>query len=65
MRLLCGQVDGLVSGNEADVNLLADWLEGSELQHTLTRLHEAELRVDDAQRVVTAMKAAVARILNG
>jgi len=65
IQLLYGQVDGLVGGNESDVLVLADWLKGSELEHVLAELGEAEKRVEDAQRVVSAMKKKMARILNG
>ena len=65
LSILAGSAAGIVSGNEAEVQLAASWLKGSGVERCLRELHEAEQSLETAKRGVTRAKQSVAQALRG
>jgi len=63
--IMGGDTAGIVSGNEPEVRLVAEWLKGSDVERSLEALHEAERHLDAAKRAVARAKQAVAQSLRG
>ena len=63
LSILAGSTANIVSGNEPEVQLVAAWLKGSDVERCLHALHEAEQNLEAAKRGVTRAKQAVAQAL--
>lgn len=64
LNILAGDASSLVSGNEADIATVREWLEGSDVQKYIEAVHMAERDLWTAQAKFRAAKKALARALN-
>lgn len=65
LQILYGVLDGIVSGNEADVATVASWLPGSKVERALLEVEQAEQKVEEAKKAVSVAKKQLNRILEG
>ena len=65
IRILNGMRDGIVSGNESDVDTVASWLPGTYLGETLQALSIAEEQFEAAQNELKRIKKQLDRALIG
>jgi hypothetical protein len=63
MRILDGDTEGIVSGNETEVAKAASWLAGSNVEAAMLELRASETRLEAAQKEVSALKKKLARAL--
>lgn len=63
LRILSGDTEGIVSGNEQEVVKVVDWLAGTDVAAALVELNDAELRFEVAKRNVSFAKKKLARSL--
>lgn len=63
LRILSGETDGIVSGNEKDVSIVQSWLKGTDVETALNDLAQAERRFDEAKRELDRSKKRLARAL--
>lgn len=62
-RILGGLLDGIVSENIKDVEIVKSWLDGSDVEKALDELHEAENELEKMKKKVSALKKKLARTL--
>lgn len=62
-RIIEGSDEGIVSGNENDVDKVATWLPGSDVEAALGAVRNAEDRLETAKKEVAASKKKLARTL--
>ncbi len=63
INIFTGITDGIVSGNEADVQTVMLWLKGSDVEQALKEVQEAEERLDEAKKRLNGLKKKLARAL--
>jgi hypothetical protein len=63
LRILSGETDGIVSGNETDVPTVQLWLMGTDVETALNDFVQAERRFDDAKKELDKSKKKLARAL--
>ena len=63
LNILSGLAKGIVSNNEQDVEIVAGWLEGSDIESALKDLGEAEEAMKKAKSKVSALKKMLAKAL--
>lgn len=59
--ILGGSIAGIVSGNEADVQIVASWLPGSDVDAALNAVMGAEEKADLAKRKLSNAKKLLAK----
>jgi len=59
-NILGGIADGIVSGNELEVNIVASWLSGTDVEVALNEVMDAEQRFERAKRELSAAKKRLA-----
>lgn len=65
MRILEGNVEGIVSCKEEDVKHVASWFAGSNIASALLGLRAAEARLAIAQKELSMNKKRLAKVLEG
>jgi len=63
LNILKGLTQGIVSGNEAEVATVDEWLKGTDVELALQRLHEAEQDPITAPDVLHKLKKKLAKAL--
>ncbi|MEI6972391.1 MAG: SWIM zinc finger family protein [bacterium] len=63
LRILSGETEGIVSGNERDVITVQSWLKGTDVETALNDVAQAERRFDEAKRELDKSKKKLARAL--
>lgn len=63
LRILSGETDGIVSGNEKDVLIVKSWLNGTDVESALNGLADAQSRFDEAKKELEKCKKNLARAL--
>ncbi|MCG8408924.1 MAG: SWIM zinc finger family protein, partial [Phycisphaerales bacterium] len=64
MALLAGDITNLTSGNSDDVQILADWSVGTDVEQALRELEIADQAASTANKRLKAAKKALARAMN-
>jgi uncharacterized Zn finger protein len=63
LNIFQGATEGIVSGNETEVQVVVAWLKGSDVERALQQVREAESRLEDAKKQLNGSKKALARVL--
>jgi hypothetical protein len=63
LRILDGKKDGILSGNEADVQTVVSWLKGTDVEIALHNVKNAELKYESAKTELALSKKILARSL--
>ncbi len=63
IKILSGITDGIVSGNEAEVQIAISWVSGSDLELALNSFADAEKQFEKAKLSFSAAKKRLARVL--
>ena len=63
LNILSGIPKGIVSNNEEDVEVVAEWLKGSDVESALKELGEAEEALKKAKSKVSTLKKFLAKAL--
>ena len=63
INILYGCIDNIVSGNEDDVLIVANWLPGSDVEEALNQVKMAEDNVVEAKKKLKVYKKTLARAL--
>lgn len=63
VRILRGNSDGIVSGNENQVSEVSSWLTGSDVETALNELDLAEVEFEKAKLLLSEAKKKVAKAL--
>lgn len=61
IKILCGISQGIVSGNEANVQVVMSWLLGTDVEAALLAVLDAEKRCEEAKKELSAAKKQLAR----
>jgi uncharacterized Zn finger protein len=61
-RILSGEAEGIVSGNEKDVSMVEGWLPGSDVERAMREVALAERRLEEAKKAVTSAKKILATV---
>ena len=61
IRILAGITQGIVSGNEAEVQVVASWLQGTDIEVALNGLIDAEEQYERAKLELAGAKKRLAR----
>lgn len=64
IRILQGNADSVVSNNKEQVNEVASWLEGSDVEKALTELRNAEASFEKAKAHLAACKRMLGKSLS-
>ena len=64
-RIMAGEKCGIVSSNLDEVETVAAWIPGSDIERALRELHSAEERFDLAKQSLSNAKRALARAMRG
>ncbi len=64
INILDGSTDGIVSGNESDVQTIMSWLKGSDVERVLKQVREAEEKLEVAKKQLNGFKKKLARALS-
>lgn len=62
-RIIEGSDEGIVSGNESEVAKIVSWLSGSDVETALNNVRDAEERLENAKKELSAHKKKLARAL--
>ncbi len=62
-RILAGSIEGIVSENVNDVEIVKSWVRGSDVEKALDELHQAETELEKMKKKVSALKKKLARTL--
>ncbi len=62
-RILAGSNEGIVSDNINDVDIVKNWVKGSDVEKALDELHQAETDLEKMKKKVSALKKKLARTL--
>jgi uncharacterized Zn finger protein len=60
LNILGGITEGIVSGNEADVEIVASWLSGTDVEAALNAVMDAEEKYEAAKRELSSAKKRLA-----
>lgn len=63
IRILEGNDEGVVSGNQTEVATIASWLSGTDVELVFKQLREAEHRFEEAKGEVSTLKKKFAKAL--
>ena len=63
IRILAGSIDGIVSENIKDVEIVKSWVIGSDVEKALDELRQAETELEKMKRKVSALKKKLGRTL--
>lgn len=63
LEILTGKSKSIVSGNEADMEVVVSWLPDSDVEAVMVELAEAEVNLAAAKTVVSGLKKKLARTL--
>ena len=61
INILSGSTKGIVSDNASDVNVITEWLSGSDGEQALSDFKEAEWIYDEAKKRFSSVKKKLAR----
>jgi hypothetical protein len=61
INILCGSSQGIVSGNEANVQVVMSWLPGTDVETALLAILDAERQCEKANKELSAAKKRLAR----
>jgi len=61
--IMAGRTDAIVSGNIAEVETVAAWLPGSDIERAIQEVRSAEDRLETAKRDLSSAKRALARAM--
>ena len=61
INILCGSSQGIVSGNEADVQIVTSWLPGTDVETAMLTILDAEKQCEKAKKELSAAKKRLAR----
>lgn len=61
MNILCGITSGIVSGNEAKVQVVTSWLPGTDVEVALSAVIDAEKQYEKAKLELSSAKKRLAR----
>lgn len=62
-RILAGSNEGIVSDNINDVDIVKNWVKGSDVEKALDEMHQAEADLEKMKKKVSALKKKLARTL--
>jgi len=65
LRILNGETEGIVSGNEVEVSIVTSWLVGTDVENALKIFHEMEEQLELAKRNFTISKKRLTHALMG
>jgi hypothetical protein len=65
IRILCGITHGIVSGNEAKVQVVTSWLPGTNVEFALSAVIDAEKQYERAKSDLSAAKGRLAKAFMG
>jgi hypothetical protein len=60
LNILGGITEGIVSGNETDVEIVASWLSGTDVETAMNAVMDAEEKYEAAKRELSAAKKRLA-----
>lgn len=63
INILNGIVDGIVSGNESEVQTILLWLKGTDVELALKQVQEAEENLEETKKQLNGFKKKLARAL--
>ena len=63
LNILNGIIDGIVSGNESEVQTVMLWLKGTDVEKALKQVREAEEKLEETKKQLNAFKKILARSL--
>lgn len=63
VRLLIGDTTGVVGGDTDEVETVASWLGGSDIEQAMQEVRQAEAKADAAKKRLSAAKKKVARAM--
>jgi hypothetical protein len=63
IRILRGLLEGVVSGNTADVTTVAGWLAGSDVEKALHTIDQLEKEAERIKKALSAAKKALSQCL--
>lgn len=63
-RIIAGSSEGIVSENLQDVEIVKEWVKGSDVEKALNELHQAETDLEKMKKKVSALKKKLAITLN-
>lgn len=64
VALLTGESVEIVSPNAVEAAAIPQWVAGTDVEHAIAELRQAESRLEVAKREVASLKKALARALN-
>lgn len=62
-RILAGSSEGIVSNNIKDLDIVINWVKGSDVEKALDELHEAETDLEKMKKKVSVLKKKLANTL--
>jgi hypothetical protein len=65
INILNGVIDGIVSGNESEVQTVMQWLKGTDVEQIIKQVHEAEDKFEEAKKQLNGFKKKLSRTLLG
>ncbi len=63
LRILAGSTEGIISANINDVEIVKNWLKGSDIENVMDELRQAEEELEKMKTKVSALKKNLARKL--
>jgi hypothetical protein len=63
IRILRGSTEDIVSQNQADVQTVARWLAGTDVDRALRTVEELELEAEKIKKAISSAKKVLARAL--
>ena len=64
-NILSGVIDGIVNGDESDVEKVQSWLPGTDVEAAMLKVAELEAEADAIKKALSAAKKAVAKAMRG
>ncbi len=63
LRILQGTKENIISGNLDDVQIIQEWLPGTDIESALEDLSVAEIQLEEQKKKVSSYKKKLARVM--